>query len=97
MILSFRAKRRNLLQKPQHHLPEPQPEVVKEIAPGQPFQNTCHPRLDRGFLFPGLRMEGVLEIGNVAGVQAPAQQEGRVDTMTEEDGLEAQLVAGDAG
>ena len=42
-------------------------------------------------------MERVLDEGNVAGVPALAQQENRMDVMAQEDGLEAKLVAGDAG
>ena len=42
-------------------------------------------------------MERVFQIRDVAGVEALAQQEGGVDVVTEEDGLQAQLVAGDAG
>ena len=42
-------------------------------------------------------MERVLQIGDVAGIETLAQQEGRVDVVPEEDGLEAELVAGDAG
>ena len=78
----------HLFQKPKHHLPERKPEIVHEIAPGQPA---------RGIFFPGRGMEGVLDIRNVAGVESLAQQEGRVDVVAEEDRLQAQLVAGDAG
>ena len=48
-------------------------------------------------VFPGRGMKRVFQIGDVAGVEALAQQEGGVDVVAEEDGLEAQLVAGDAG
>ena len=69
-----------LWQEPEHPFPPGEAEVVKEIAPGQPT---------RGIFFPGRRMKRVFQVWNVAGVETLAQQEGRVDAMAEEDGLQA--------